>query len=476
MTNKIELIGLQGIPLINPGDDISKIILNGLEQNKLSLESGDIILIAQTIISKSIGRIRNLKDIKPSEKAISLYEEITPKAESKNVPIKTPEHIQAILDESNEILKAEHVLITETKHGFVCANAGIDKSNVEGEDNIALLPVNSDEIAQKIRDILKKTIHQDVAVIITDSFGRPFRVGAVGVALGVAGITSLIDKRGALDLFGHTLQSTIIGQVDNLASTAQLIMGEADEGLPIVILKGYKFDLVENTSIQPILREKNLDLFRRDRKTNNLIQTLKNRRSYKSEFDLKSVDINLIKECIEVARWAPSAHNGQFWRYIIIEKGKTRIKLIEEMNDKLRNDLIKDGKSKEFIQNKIKNRKESFLQAPMLILHCLETADLEKYTDMERSDNEFVMGVQSVSASATYFLLALQTRNLAACWYCAPLFAKDIVKRLLKIPKSYVPMAFFTVGYPLKEQQTPIRKKLSEIIFNIKERDNEKDE
>ena len=470
MKNEIEIIGLEGIPLINPGDDISEIILNALEKNDFSLENGDIILIAQTIISKSIGRIRNLKEIKPSEKAISLYEEITPKAKLKNVPIKSPEHIQAILDESNEILKAEHVLITETKQGFVCANAGVDKSNVEGEDHVALLPENSDEISQLIREALRKSTGKDIAVIITDSFGRPFRVGAVGVALGVAGIQSILDKRGALDLFGHTLQSTIVGQVDNLASAAQLIMGEADEGLPIVIIRGYKFHLTDNTSIQQILRETHSDLFRIETNENSLVKTLKNRRSYKLEFDKKSVDTNLIRDCIEVARWAPSAHNGQFWRYIIMEKGTTRTNLVDRMNEKLQNDLIRDGKSKEFIESKIKNRRQIFLMAPILILQCLETADLEKYADKEREINEFIMGVQSISASATYFLLALQARNLAACWYCAPLFAKNIVKEILKLPRSYVPMAFFTIGYPLKEQKAPIRKKISEIIFDLKER------
>lgn len=470
MKNNIEIIGLEGIPLVNPGDDISNIILNALEKNNFSLKNGDIILIAQTIISKSIGRIRNLKDIKPSKKAFSLYEEITPKAKIKDIPIKTPEHIQAILDESNKILKAEHVLITETKQGFVCANAGIDKSNVEGEDYVALLPENSDKISHEIREALKTTTDQDVAVIITDSFGRPFRVGAVGVALGIAGIQAIIDKRGALDLFGHILQSTIIGQADNLASAAQLIMGEADEGLPIVIIRGYEFTFTKNASIQHILRDTNSDLFRMELNAYDIVKTLKNRRSYKSNFDLKSVDMNLIKECIEIARWAPSAHNRQFWRYTIIEKGNTRNELIDRMNEKLRNDLINDGKSKEFIKTKIKNRRGSFLEAPILILQCLDTADLEKYTDVERGNNEFIMGVQSVSASATYFLLALQAKNLAACWYCAPLFAKIIVKEILKLPGSYEPMAFFTVGYPLKNQKTPIRKKLSEIVFDLRER------
>ncbi len=170
MGKKVSIIGLQGIPLIKTGDNIPNIILTGLANNDLSLEDGDIFVIAQTIISKSLGRIRNLKDIKPSDRAFALYDKITPKARSKGIPIKEPELIQAILDESKEIVKAEHVLITETKHGFTCANAGIDKSNIEGVDNIALLPENSDEEAERIRAELRKKAERDCAVIISDSF------------------------------------------------------------------------------------------------------------------------------------------------------------------------------------------------------------------------------------------------------------------------------------------------------------------
>jgi len=198
MKNKIDLIGLKGIPLIQPGDDISQIILEALKSNKLNLEDGDILIIAQTIISKSNGRIRNLKSIIPSKRAMEIYEIITPNAKSKGIPIKSPELIQAILEESNEILKKEHVLITETRHGFVCANAGVDQSNVKGEYNITLLPQNPDNDANEIRKALKKNTKKNVAIIISDSFGRPFRVGAVGVALGISGINAVLDK--AIDL------------------------------------------------------------------------------------------------------------------------------------------------------------------------------------------------------------------------------------------------------------------------------------
>jgi len=467
MKNKIEIIGLQGIPLINPRDDIGEIILNSLENNKIELKNGDILLIAQTIISKSIGRIKNLKQVTPSPEALSLYKKITPKAIEKNIPVKTPEHIQVILDESKEIIKAEHVLITETHHGFICANAGIDKSNIEGEDNISLLPENSDLEAKKIHNTIRKGTGKHIAIIITDSFGRPFRVGAIGVALGIYGVRPVIDKRGSFDLFGHELQSTIIGQVDNLAAAAQLVMGETNEGIPIALIRGHDFEFSDDVSIKTILRDKDSDIFRNIDLHLEFINLLKKRRSYKSEFNSRDVNKKIIEESIETARWAPSAHNSQTWRYIILEKNKTRNDLIEKMNEKLRNDLRKDKKNEAFIEKKIKKTRNQFLQSPYLILICIDTTDLEDYSDQERRENEFIMSVQSVSASITYFLLALESKGLAACWYCAPLFSKEIVKSELNLPKKYVPIAFITVGYPLKVPKVPIRKKLSEIIFKI---------
>jgi len=467
MTNKIEIIGLQGIPLINPGDDIAKIILNSLENNKIELEKGDILLMAQTIISKSIGRLRNLKQIIPSLEALSLYDKITPKAKEKNIPIKTPEHLQAILDESKEIVKVEHVFITETNQGFICANAGIDKSNIEGENNVSLLPENSDLEAKKIHDAIKRATGKDIAIIITDSFGRPFRIGAIGVALGIYGIDPIIDKRGALDLFGHQLQSTIIGQVDNLASAAQLVMGESDEGIPVVLIRGHTFEFTSDVSIKSMLRDKNSDIFRKTDLHDEFIDMLKKRRSYKLEFDSREINKDVIIEAIEIARWAPSAHNSQTWRYIILDKNKKRIVLINKMNEKLKKDLRKDEKKEAYIKNKIKKTRNNFIQAPYLILICADTTDLVESPNYEIMENELLMNMQSVSSSITYFLLALEAKKLAACWYCAPLFTKEIIRNELNLPTQYVPVAFITIGYPLKEQKVPLRKKLSEIIFKI---------
>ncbi|MFX1390239.1 MAG: coenzyme F420-0:L-glutamate ligase [Promethearchaeota archaeon] len=464
MKNKISLIGLKGIPLIKKGDSISKIIISALEENLVSLDNGDIIVIAQTVISKSTGQVIDLNEVEPSNKANEIYKKISPKAQKKGITIKRPELIQKILDESVNILKAEHVLIVETKHGFVCANAGIDKSNIEGENKVALLPEDSDKESFIIRKEIENITKKKVAVIISDSFGRPFRVGAIGVALGISGISAILDMRGAHDLFGHELQSTIIGQVDNLASAAQLIMGESDEGLPIVLIKGYKFELKDDVSIKEILRDKSIDIFR---KTNDFTEILKKRRSYKLEFNSRKVDKELLLECIELARWAPSAHNSQYWRYVILEKGEIRNDLIRSMNTKLRNDLIRDGRSEVYSKSKIDKTKFKFESAPYLLLMCLDKSELEKYTDSERNLNEYIMAVQSISASATYLLLAFELKELSACWYCAPLFAKEIIKKFLNLPDFFDPMAFITVGYPLKVPNVPKRKGLNEIIFDI---------
>lgn len=463
--DEIKIIGLKEIPLIKKGDNISDIIIKALDRNGLTLQDGDIIVIAQTIISKSSGRTRNLNEIVPSEKALEIYKSIMPKTKLHGLPEKEPQLIQAILDESEQIIKSQHVLITETKHGFICADAGIDKSNVEGEGMVTLLPKNPDNEAEKIRITLKNKTKKEIAIIISDSFGRPFRLGAIGTAIGVSGINPILDVRGKKDLFGYELQTTIIGQVDSIAAAAQLVMGESDEGIPIVLIRGYNFEFNGKTSIKSILRKKEIDIFR-DNEVNMINKLLKNRRSYKLPFAPIIVDKKIIEECIELARWAPSAHNGQFWRYTILERDKTRVNLIDKMNEKLRNDLQKDGKSKEFIKLKIERTRINFVKAPILIILCLDSLDLEKYPDPERTQNEFILGIQSISSSATYLLLAFEMKKLAACWYCAPIFAKDIIKESLQLPDTYIPMAFFTVGYPLKAVKAPNRKELKDILFD----------
>ena len=161
LTNGINIIGLKDIPLVKKGDDIPMLILESLKNMELSMLDGDIIVIAQSLISKSNGRTRNLEEITPSEEALELYKKISTKSRNQGLPLKDPRLIQIILEESKDIIKTEHVLITETKHGFICADAGIDKSNIEGKETISLLPKNSDHDAEKIRKEIRKQTFKD---------------------------------------------------------------------------------------------------------------------------------------------------------------------------------------------------------------------------------------------------------------------------------------------------------------------------
>ena len=180
----------------------------------------------------------------------------------------------------------------------------------------------------------------------------------------------------------------------------------------------------------------------------------------------KKVEKRIIEECIEISQWAPSAHNCQPWRYIIIDIKEQRLTLVDKMNEKLRKDIKKNGKSEEEIEKKIKLTREQFLNSPFLILSCMDSSVLNIYPDNERNNNEFILGNLSVASSITYLLISFQKYKLASCWYSAPLFAREIVSSVLNLPKNYYPIAFITVGYPKKKEiKPPNRQPLNKILY-----------
>ena len=253
---EIKLIGLEGIPLVKSGDDISKIIKEAILNSDYDLCDGDIILIAETLISKAEGNIIKLDDIVPSDKAVEVAK----------ICKKDPKLVELILQNSTEIVEVgPNFIVTETKQGFVCANAAIDESNVE--DGLATpVPENPDQSAREIREFLESEFEKDLAVIITDTQGRAFRIGAIGTAIGCSGINPLWVRVGEKDLYGRELETTEIATADELASAASLIMGQADEGLPVVIISGFSaFNHLRKTDsdIRPLLRPKEFDVFRR---------------------------------------------------------------------------------------------------------------------------------------------------------------------------------------------------------------------
>ena len=248
---------ISGLPLIKPGDDLVGMILQACDSSSLTLENDDIFVIAQKIISKAENQLVNLATIEPSPAAQELA----------NQSGKDPRLAELIIRESNSILRTRMgSVIVEHRLGFVCANAGIDHSNVAGygsptEEWVLLLPENPDLSADKIREKLKKIRGKNFGILIIDSHGRAWRLGTVGVAIGISGLPGLIDERGWKDLFDYTLQITVVGVADELAAAASLVMGQAAEGTPVVHIRGFPFPL-RNGSIKELIRPKEQDMFR----------------------------------------------------------------------------------------------------------------------------------------------------------------------------------------------------------------------
>lgn len=221
---RFELIAVEGLPEVRPGDDLGELI-----SSRSKLETGDILVVAQKVVSKSEGRLVSLRTVTASEEAVRIA--------SRLVASPDPRMVQVVLDESVRVIRSERTLITETRHGFVCANGGVDHSNVPGDDELTLLPEDPDASANRLRNRLRELARVTVGVIVSDTFGRPWRLGIVNVALGVAGLPALQDLRGSLDDEGKPLQATVLAPADELAAAAGLVMGKTNRA-PVVIIRG----------------------------------------------------------------------------------------------------------------------------------------------------------------------------------------------------------------------------------------------
>ncbi len=251
--NPLVVTPLEGLPLVKHDDDLAELIAAALGRQQIELEKGDVIVVAQKIVSKAEGRMVSLADVKVSERAKELAATTQ----------KDPRVVQLILDESNEVLRARpNLLIVEHKLGFICANAGIDHSNIEdGEGSALLLPKNPDASADAIRAKLEGKSAARIGVLIIDSHGRAWREGTEGVAIGMSGIPGVVDLRGRADLTGRTLQVTTVGAADELAAAASLVMGQSSEGIPTVHVRGFPYPLREGR-LAELLRPKKRDAFR----------------------------------------------------------------------------------------------------------------------------------------------------------------------------------------------------------------------
>jgi len=258
---RLSFIGIEGIPMIEPGDDLAQILSAAVRAMGEELGADDVLVIAQKVVSKAEDRYLDLRTVIPSAAALALALEVD----------KDPRKVQAILDESNEVVrKRQGVLVVEHKLGFVQANAGIDQSNISHEgdtqDSLCLLlPVDPDASAARIRAAIKQLHGVDVGVIINDSLGRAWRNGSLGLAIGVAGFTALEDYVGKTDIYGRELKVTLVAAADEMAAGASLVMGQTSEKTPIVLVRGYRPREPEDQAlrgVKPLIRPKAMDLFR----------------------------------------------------------------------------------------------------------------------------------------------------------------------------------------------------------------------
>jgi coenzyme F420-0:L-glutamate ligase / coenzyme F420-1:gamma-L-glutamate ligase len=241
----IELHPVTGLPEVTPGDDLA-----GLVAERAELADGDILVVAQKVVSKAEGRLRDMREITPGSQAL----EIARRNGS------DPRQVQAVIDESVRLVRTERVIIAETRHGFICANAGVDHSNVPGDEILCLLPVDPDASAAEFRERLRELTGRTVAVIVSDTFGRAWRIGIQNVALGVAGMPAVVDYRGRDDDFGRTMVGTVVAIADELAAAAELAMGKTDR-VPVVIIRGYRAEGHPGTGRQ-LIRPPEEDMFR----------------------------------------------------------------------------------------------------------------------------------------------------------------------------------------------------------------------
>jgi coenzyme F420-0:L-glutamate ligase/coenzyme F420-1:gamma-L-glutamate ligase len=444
-----QLIALEGMPFVSPGDDLAALIVEALYHSGETLRDGDVVVVAQKIVSKAEGRAVKLTSVVPSDEALAVAEETN----------KDPRLVELILRETAEVVRRRRdVLIVAHRLGFVSANAGVDQSNVDGDDSALLLPEDPDRTCTELRRLLKASTGADVAVIINDSHGRAFRKGTVGVAIGASGLPALDDRRGDLDLYRRPLRITEVALADELASAASLLMGQAGEGRPVVIVRGIALKRRIGMAAN-LFRPRETDLFRPPA-SDDLFRYRRSVRRYSN----KPVSDRLLDDILALAVCAPSAHNRQPWRFAVLKDAVSKSRLALGMAERLRSDRSRDGDAAEVIEKDVAKSLARITAAPMAVVVSLTMEDMDRYPDAGRADAEHQMAVQGTAMAMQNILLAAHAKGLGTSIMCAPLFCPDTVRRILDLPDRWEPQALLTLGYPTKTASAPRRRPLQDVV------------